>query len=77
MSQSVWPKHDLGRMAESVIYLALEANDGHSEEFMRGVAAGVLAFAHAIGAPVTLPSATVVTVLPITHQAMSRRQIAP
>ncbi len=76
MSQSVWHKTDLGRMAETVIYLALEANDGHSAEFMRGVAAGVLSFAHAIGAPVTLPKTTVVEALPVTGSAMARREIA-
>lgn len=50
--QSVWHRDDLGRLCESALALALEANDAQSSEFLRGVAAGVLAVAHAVGAPV-------------------------
>ena len=55
MSQSVWHCDDLGNIYTSVLALALEANANQSQEFLRGVAAGVLAVAYAVGAPVRLP----------------------
>lgn len=53
--QSVWHKDDIGRMCESTLVLALEANASQPSEFLRGVAAGVLAVAHSVGAPVRVP----------------------
>jgi hypothetical protein len=55
MAQSVWHRDDLGNIYSSTLALALEANAGQSQEFLRGVAAGVLAVARAVGAPVRLP----------------------
>ena len=55
MGQSVWHRDDIGRVCESALALAMEGNANQSSEFLRGVAAGVLAVAHALGAPVRLP----------------------
>lgn len=55
MGQSVWHRDDLGRLCESTLALALEANASQSSEFLRGVAAGVLAVAHSVGVPVRVP----------------------
>ena len=53
--QSVWHRDEIGRACESALALALEANNHQSSEFLRGVAAGVLAVAHSFGAPVRVP----------------------
>ena len=55
MAQLVWHRDDIGRICTSVLAVAIAANDEQSAEFLRGVAVGVLAVAHAFSAPVQMP----------------------
>ena len=72
MSQSVWHRDDIARLCESTLNLALEANAYQSSEFLRGVAAGVLAVAHSVGAPVKLPKRhdPVAVKIDVSHEAL-------
>lgn len=53
--QSVWHRDDIGRICETVLAVALDANDDQSDEYLRGVAVGVVAVAHAFGVLVNAP----------------------
>ena len=72
MGQSVWHRDDIGRTCESVLAVALSANDEQSAEFLRGVAVGVLAVAHALGAPVQLPRQPVTVTLDAIARELTR-----
>ena len=54
MAQTVWHRNEIGRVCETVLTVALSANDGQSTEYLRGVAVGVMAVAHAFGATVNV-----------------------
>ena len=65
--QSVWHRDDIGRICETVLAVALDANDDQSAEYLRGVVVGVVAVAHAFGARVNAPQQPQAHVVEVTR----------